>query len=513
MQRTIYKIYRCLIFSFIILLPFYVLPERYALPFLGGNLAMIPIVVSFAFLIYEYLKYGFVIETKIKCFIYIYFGWQLTCLFVGLVTYEFNEFLTLDQIPRLEKIIDFLNGREIFINEMFAIKTWLFLRFAKNILFANSSIFFISYLILHTYRNNLERSIKDIKLAVMVLFLVLGIYSFVELSWLYFKANWAVNILTTINPWLYDVAQSHGWWPPLLWKGQLRSILGEPSHFGVLAIFVLPLLWSCLIDKNLSICFFISYVTVMIFATNARTAVIAVFIELFVLIALNVIVRTEKLIKISSIIMLCSLVAFVINLSLSKYISENNISYSGITIVENVERYVEKNVGTVTKTNVRSNNARLIHLISSINTIKENPVFGVGEGLHSAYIDKNLPKGAFQNTEVRNWSKFMFEKGVLKSGYPGLNSYTYIGVRTGVIGLLMHLIPFGYVVFWFLFKNIKLLRQDLQIIFLLISLFGLLATRMATSQFSVCDGIILGLLLLKISEFEEKRNDYVTNKA
>ena len=61
----------------------------------------------------------------------------------------------------------------------------------------------------------------------------------------------------------------------------------------------------------------------------------------------------------------------------------------------------------------------------------------------------------------------------------------------------------------FLFKNIKSMLQDSQIIFLLVSLLGLLATRMATAQFSACDGIILSLLLLKINEFEEKGNDYV----
>lgn len=514
MQReTIYKIYRYLIFFFIILLPFYVLPERYALPFLGGNLSIIPVIVAFAFLIYEYLKHGFVIENKIKYFVYIYFAWQLTCLLVGLVTYEFNELLTIDQIPRLEKIINFLNGHEIFVNEILAIKTWLFLRFAKNILFANSGIFFISYLIFHAYRNNVEKSIKDIKLAVSVLFFMLGFYSFVELSWLYFKAKWAVDILTTINPYLYDVASSHGWWPPLLWKGQLRSILGEPSHFGVLAIFALPLLWSCLLDKKISVCFFISYVTVMIFATNARTAVVTVLIELFILIVLNVVVRTKELMKTSSIIILCSLVAFVINLSLATNTNKNNISNSGITIAENVDRYIEKNVETVVKTDVRSNNARLIHLIASINTIKENPVFGVGEGLHSAYIDKNLPQGAFQNEEVRNWSKYMYENGVIKAGYPGLNSYSYIAVRTGIIGLIIYLLPFGYVVAWVLLKHRIIIKQDLQIIFLIISLVGLLAARMATSQFSVCDGIVLGLLLLKINEYKKKGNDYVTNKA
>ena len=33
------------------------------------------------------------------------------------------------------------------------------------------------------------------------------------------------------------------WWPPLLWKGQLRSVFPEPSHIGNYIALSMPVLW------------------------------------------------------------------------------------------------------------------------------------------------------------------------------------------------------------------------------------------------------------------------------
>ena len=147
----------------------------------------------------------------------------------------------------MNKIADY----GIVIQELTAIKCWLFLRFSKNILLLNNIVFLLCFYIWNLYKDDFTSAFNDVRRAVICLVILMGAYSFIELLWLKFNLPFARAFLETVNPFLYDVVTLNGWWPPLLWETQLRSISREPSFFGIISVMCLPFVWSYLFKKEI----------------------------------------------------------------------------------------------------------------------------------------------------------------------------------------------------------------------------------------------------------------------
>jgi hypothetical protein len=95
------------------------------------------------------------------------------------------------------------------------------------------------------YQDKWQQGFREIRKAVLILVLIMCAYSVVEIAFFKMGTILARQILImAINPFLYDVQSINYWWPPLLWKGQLRSICAEPSFFGIIATFTIPFLFS-----------------------------------------------------------------------------------------------------------------------------------------------------------------------------------------------------------------------------------------------------------------------------
>lgn len=291
--EILHKWQRFMLLGLIVTLPLTTIPKVFQIPGLGPSLSDYFFIIGSCLIIYEFIKYGFTIDKKIKKFFIIYFLWQIICLIHGLYTYQFNELLTLDQISKLEVILSKLNLYGIYIDKILIIKCWLFIRFSKDILFLNSSVFLIVFYIYHLYKDNFNKGFIDIRNAILCLILIMGTYSFVELLWLKLSLNFAVEILVNINPFLYDPVSNYGWWPPILWGNQLRSICQEPSFFGIVSILSIPILWSYVFEdkRRKWIYLLIFYFSFMIFATNARTAIVVTGGELFLLVLSCFIIR------------------------------------------------------------------------------------------------------------------------------------------------------------------------------------------------------------------------------
>ena len=504
--ETLHKWQRIMLFGLIITLPLTTIPKVAQIPGLGSSLSDYFFVAGLVFIVYEFIKYKFVIDKKIKYFFVIYFLWQMICLIHGLYIYQFNELLTLNQIPTLKVILNKLNSLGIVIDELLAIKCWLFMRFTKNIILLNNEVFLLVFYIYHLYRNNFNKGFCDIRKVILCLILIMGLYSSVELLWLKLSLKSTAEMLIAINPLLYDPIQLNGWWPPLLWNNQLRSICQEPSFFGIISILSLPILWSYVFEakKRKWIYFLIFYFSFMIFATNARTAIVVTGGEMFLLFISCFIVRKRLYVKKAISILLIAFLAFSANLI--DYRSILNISNEDSSYLMNIEGYMESNVASLANKDARSNSARLANLVANLNTIVEYPIFGVGTGLKDAYLDKNLPDFAYDNNEVmNNWHRYMVEKGVLKSGYPTLNKYADVAVQNGIIGLLMYLSVVIYLLYN-MFRYRKLLLQDYRIICLIISMIGLLMAQISNAALVNCSGIVWGLLYCVIENLEDKYN-------
>ncbi len=487
----------------IIVLPLNGIPQRFSLPGLGGDLGNYVCLLMIIVLCYKYAKYRFTISKKAITFFAVFIVWQIICLALGLITYEYNELLTLEQISKLEVILAYASNFGIEINELVAIKCWLFFRFIKNILLLNNIVFFVAFYIYHLYQSDFRKAFQDIRKAVVVLVVIMGTYSFIELLWLKLDLDFAKRFFEFINPYLYEPKSSHGWWPPLLWKNQLRSICSEPSYFGILSVFCIPFLWSLLLENKHKILssLLIFYFTLMIAATNARTAIILVFVEIICFGILTLIAKNKAIVKNFVVIISISALAFGVNLINFRQLTNNTNSQNAIVTAE---KYLQNNVVSVTNIKARSNSARLANLVANLETIRQYPVFGVGYGLKDAYIDSNLPKFAYSNNEVKTWSRYMHAKGVLKSGYPALNKYTDIAVQNGLIGLCLYFCPLLYILKK-LYENKRYLLRECNIIMVIITMIALLGAMISNSVLVICNGIIWGLLFCKIKEIENRK--------
>ena len=504
--ELIRKLQKLTLTFLIISLPLNSITKRFAIPGIGGDLSNYFFIIGMLWLIYEYFKFGFEINKKVRLFFCGYIVWQIICLVHGLAVYEFNELLTINQIPRLELILNKLSCHRIMVPEMLAIKAWLFLRFTKNILLSDNIVFLLTFYIYHLYKYDFKSAFSDVRKAIIYLFILMGTYSFVELLWLNLNIPFAKEVLVTINPYLYDPVSSHGWWPPLLWKNQLRSITHEPSYFGILSIFSLPFIWSLLWDKKYKIVglFSVFYFTFMIAATNARTAIIITLGELMLTVLSLVFIRRREYMIRVSIIVILFFSAFACNLINFQSILNYNQEMS-VQKVQSVQSFVANNVTSVGNTISRSNNARFGNLVANINTIVEYPLLGVGTGLKDAYIDRNLPAFALKNGEIRLWSKCMHEKGVLKSGYPALVKYADIAVQNGLIGLALYLSVAVFLIINLL-RRLHLVISDYRAVLCAISMSGLLVAQLSNSAFVICNGIIWGLLYCKLEEISSTKS-------
>lgn len=532
---TLQKYQRIFLFLLIVTLPLMTIPDRFSISFLGRNLSNYFLYIGIIFFLLEYWKCGFEISSKVKFFICCYLGWQMICLAIGLVTYQYDALLSVAQSSKLQQVVCYLGEQGIILDEMLVMKSWLFLRFTKDILVNTSTVFIVTYWVYHLYQSNFSQGFKDIRRACVFLTVIMGLYSAIELYWFKTVSGPAARILDEINPYLYDVASVHGWWPPLEWWGQLRSICPEPSFFGILSIFILPILWSLLFEKGyiLAKLFLVFYFTFMIAATFSRTAVIITSFQT-IWFALTVYWnRTIDYLARIVIVFVLSVGAYLFNLVdftwvnapqpvqsvvtetveapvelehseqpqeiVADAVTDVQVSEAEVEILDERQRYLENTVLSIKDPAARSNMARLGNTVSHLFVALKHPVFGVGTGLQAAYVDENIPDFARENGEIQLWGTMMRSEGVLKSGYPILNNYLGIAAQNGLLGLGLYLMP----VLWLLsliWQERKNILRESRAVFLIISMLGLLMTQLCTNSLVNCNGIVWGLLFCKLHE-------------
>ena len=483
---------RVVFLLFIFTLPLEHVAKRFTIPGCGNSISQYFMFVGIILYLYEYLKYKFKVPKCLLSFIVIYTCWQLFCLAAGLVYYQYPQYLTIDPTTKIAAIDAVLKNKGIILDSLSLNKTWQFFRFSREILFNGNTAFFVVVWILHLYGGDFHKAFRDIQKPVLCMVIVMCLYSVVELLWLKFQISWTESFLTTVNPYLYDIGSVNHWWPPLLWRNQLRSITAEPSFFGYYSVFYLPFLWSLLFESKVKIqsVVLLAFFSLMIAATNARTALVLTILECAFFICSAAVIRKKAYFKRVALIILIMTLGFGINL-----IKPVGIKTS--TDDNSVEAYITQNVVSVGKQDSRSNSARLANLIAYVKVAIDYPITGVGRGLSSAYVDARLPEFSYTNDEVRNWSRDMHHQGVLKSGFPALNIYANIAATSGFVGLILFLFPYFYVVV-VSFKFRSILFQDPSFLVILGCMLTLLAAGFSNTFNGGTRGVILGLIFAKL---------------
>lgn len=502
MKEKLVKLQEYLLVLIILTLPFTRIPERFKIPLLGGSLPIALLLIGVFVFILCSLKYKNVYFPHRKYFL-LFVCWYILCLFIGAFNYPFYDdsfYAYMRSEGYYGKLVSL--SPAIFDNVVLMQLKYAFFNMLGLIKGLFFPLFAIWLIIINLYKKSYDKGLHKISMAALVLSIIMIIYSIPEIIWLWSGNKICADLLSTINQLLYDPATGNGWWPPLLWKNQLRSITMEPSFFGIISSFIIPLLWYKIFVENKKWCYGVLLILgFMLFASKARTGIIVYLGELALLIIISVALFNKNYLKFAGRVLLAGVLSYGLYISGSTYVPVwvNHFTNQNITVPAKtdkvskpkssktipsidkaVNKYVQENVTSVVG-NKRSNVARHGNTVARIKVGLDYPVFGVGYGYPDMYMKDRIPNFARDSWEIQDWTKTMLEKGFLKSGYPALNEYAHIFAISGIFGLLLFMAPSIYMGIK-LFRNPKLLCNP-AIFILTIAACGQLADQLSTTFF------------------------------
>lgn len=468
----------------------------------GGKLVFYPLFAGMLYTAWCEWKHKSVLLYKELFFKYlgIYVGVTFLSLVVGLSVYPYYDDILrgpIEQIEKLPKVLTFLNQFGIGIEAKSLLPVWMVARMVKGFFIETLYTFGGAYMIYCWYRDSWKEAFKILVYAIYGSLAVLFIYSiFIEVPYLAGNSAYG-KILSLINPYFHSIKDDGKWWPPLLWKGQLRSVFAEPSYFGIYTAFAIPLLWYKIIKERHIIWPVIATVMLfLLFLTKARTGFVLHLGELVLIACIVVLFMRERyyLIKLVMVVM-CSLLAFGSSNLFMTYCMNGNKHFANTSQITAAKKYIDSNAGSLANPNKRSNKARYTIMEADFRIGLDHPVLGVGRGLRNGYIPQYLPEKGKQNAEVRMWLAFREKLGLMKSGFPMLGEYTVRFGETGILGLGVFLIP-AFVLVFSVIKKLKNVSSNdrPEYLAILISLLGVMAAGVGdTLNITYCYWVLLGL--------------------
>lgn len=482
--------------------------------FLGKDLSIYPILFSFLYYAWKIKKEKTSLQvndntTKIfVCYIGLYVIVVFISFIHGLIIYPYYDAILegpVDQIEKLPAVYQILQGIGILISEKALLEFWMFARLIKGFIIESFWFFSVPLLIYSWFRKDAHTGITILHKAVIWACIVVCLYGLLDIAYLS-GSTVAESILTYLNPLVHDIKSEGTWWPPLLWKGQLRSLFAEPSYYGIFMAFAMPWIWYSLLKierrkKKVAFSLLLFAVLFELFLTKARTANALLIGELILLVFFTIWYRNKSFVKNTVLIAIITLFSFTlatfsIGCMPGSPSSTGSMGYDEVSIDE-MGSYLQDNLGSLSSSTQRSNRSRYSILQTSIAIGKDYPIFGVGKGLRNAYIPDYLPVEALAGNEIQGWIHDQKEKGILRSGFPALGEYYTRFAETGILGLLVYLLPSFYL-FVQLLKRLKStavsLDQKEETIFFLLSWMGIMASGLGDNlSVTCCYWILIGI--------------------
>lgn len=500
------------------------IPKVIEMNFLGGSvgnkLVFYPLFIGFIYTIYCQYKYKNVLLNldKFIKFIAVYLVITFISLTIGLYKYPYYDLVIngpVIQIEKLPKVIAILDTFDINIDQKVLIAFWMIARVVKGLLFEIIYTLGGAYMIYCWYYDNWKTAFNIMLKAVLATFIFIFGYSVIEIFYLAGNQN-AKEILEIITPYIHIVKSDGTWWPPLLWKSQLRSLFAEPSYYGIYCAFAMPILWHVTFNcekiiNKVTISFCLVFFTFCLFLTQARTAV-ALFAGEFVIFSVIMFYLHQKnLLRKFVNIVICIILAFISsNYFITNLLVDNRYK------IQSAGEYIESNLTSLTSTKQRSNNSRYSIMLTDLKIGLDNPLLGVGTGLRNGYVQDYLPEMAKNNGEVKIWIKNQQEKGIMRSGFPKLGEYTSRFAETGVLGLAIFLMPSLVLLRQLYFKmsdKTMSIESKLTYVFFTISLIGIMTSGIGdTINITYCYWVLLGLGYAMCFGKENNDNNLIDNK-
>lgn len=403
--------------------------------------------------IYHIYRGNFIIEKEDLLFIKYIFCLMFIVLLsniLGLVNYPYyNELLSgpSSQIEKLPAVLALLNSHGIHIDEKQLTMVWLGIRSIKGAILSTIYTFGFSFILYQFFKRDWSYYFDLITKVVIASIILLCIYSIIELFYLA-GFDFAKYILSYVNPMIHPIAVDHGWWPPLLWERQLRSMFSEPSRMGNYLAFALPFLWGKFLlsdKKHIGLISLITFYTFMIFMTKARTAV-AMYWGVLALLFLGILyIHRKDLFKRFFALCGITVLSLVLSIGFINVTTPNSNKSNDNNHDMTIASYMEDNVGSLGSANKRSNGARYALIRANIKTGIEYPILGAGDVLSSAYTVHNFNEADLANPEVHMWVTNYNKMGVLRYGFNAMNEYVSRFANNGIIGLIAYILPLIYI--------------------------------------------------------------------
>ena len=440
----------------------------------GGKLEFYPLMAAFIYSFYcQYRYHNVFVDFKVFCkYAAIFVGIMMLATIVGLINYPYYDLILngpADQIEKLPKVMSFLQVHGILVEQKHLMQAWLIAREIKGVLLEAFWCLGGAYLVYAWYKDEWSQALRLAVRAVTCSCCVLFVYAIAEV--LYLAGNeTAKEILSFINPYIHPIVTNHGWWPPLLWKGQLRLVFPEPSHVGNYIAFGLPLIWYSHIhpDKNGGAALPLTMVMAfLVFMTKARTAYAMLAGMLLLLVCLILLGRQYELLKKFAVLIVCVTIGFAGYVSFVKTTSLSRANQTQSV----VQRTLEDNLVSLASNNKRSNGARYGLLKAHFRTGLQHPLLGVGKGLTGVYVADNFTPEEAANGEISSWIRYQEERGPMAAGYSmpdAMNEFVSRFSSTGIWGLGTFLFPFAYVLLRLLKKWV--IRKDLTAMMMMLAL-------------------------------------------
>ena len=515
----------------------------------GKEFAIYPLGIGMILMLYVWTRSGkrdILINNSINLESQVFFlkaKWYLGIFSLILALSVISGVLSYPYYEQLLSNSAFLPVRLIHTMEIFhfndmskaGIRLWLIFKGLKNVFFNMFWLFGGAFLIYVWYQ---QRPARCFELLLKGIFCSLGIiflYEFIELPYL-LGSQTAAHILAMINPYIHQIGQlnheyvgnniatvqAYAWWPPLLWKHQVRSVFPEPSFFGMYCAFAVPWLWfvwfqikkgALLSLKGLVMAWAMTYLYFLLFATQARTAIILFLGELVLLVIYGIYRRDKEILKRMIVILFLIFTAFSGSLLFTEIerggggVLAEDVNSSFIvkddaeSLVQKAGKsYISENITSAVGKDKRSNRARFSLMEAELKVWMDHPVLGVGKGLKAAYIPDKLPIDATKSSEVKMWLDRLHANGALKASFPDVSEYTSKLCEIGLLGCLFYYFPVAYLAYFFaLFLwrsrgNRQYLKIQNLLFFYLISLAGILVGGISTSlNVNYCFGVLLGI--------------------
>lgn len=506
------KVKDILFFFVLIVLIFNNVPKPIQMGFIGGpvgnKLVFYPLLIGFIYTVYCQWKYKNIL-VNLKPFVKylsLYLGVVILSLILGLFNYPYwNDVLAgpVNQIEKIPMVLKFFKSYGVEVDVKILTSLWIIARQLKGVLLEAFWCFGGAYMIYCWYRDDWKQGLRIVVTAIYASVTIILSYSFLEIPYL-MHINDAVACLQKINPYIHEIETDGKWWPPLLWKGQLRSVFAEPSYFGIYSAFVMPFLWYKLIKDKSILCGVLTFViTFFLFLTKARTGFMLHLGQLFLLtLAVMFFLRKIKYLKKTALVAFCSVMAFISsNYFISNYIDISVKNLTTEVVVEDnslnkaMMDYVDSNMASLANPDKRSNRARYSIMEADLKIGFDHLLLGVGMGLRNGYIPDYLSEKGKQNGEVKMWLAFREKLGIMRSSFPKLGEYTSRFGETGILGLAIFLFPPMFLLWNML---LKLRDRDgkykLEYSIFIISLLGIMASGIGdTLNITYCYWVLLSL--------------------